>query len=50
LIFFLHSGVVAFVEVRKADEDRSSGFRWKLKQLGAQVEENFTKKVCAISS
>lgn len=38
-------GVVAYVEVRRGEDDRTGGFRWKLKQLGACVSNNLNKKV-----
>lgn len=38
-------GVVAYVEVRRGEDDRTGGFRWKLKQLGASVSDTLNKKV-----
>ena len=37
--------VVAYVEVRRNEDDLTSGFRWKLKQLGATVSDTLNKKV-----
>ncbi|XP_034230687.1 uncharacterized protein LOC117639275 [Thrips palmi] len=38
-------GVTAYVEVRRGEDDRTGGFRWKLKQLGANVSDTLNKKV-----
>lgn len=38
-------GLVAYVEVRRGEDDRTGGFRWKLKQLGATVSDTLNKKV-----
>lgn len=38
-------GVTAYVEVRRGEDDRTGGFRWKLTQLGAKVSDTLNKKV-----
>ncbi|KAK3925186.1 Microcephalin [Frankliniella fusca] len=38
-------GVNAYVEVRRGEDDRTGGFRWKLKELGATVSDTLNKKV-----